>query len=65
MANQESRTRLVAVLWFVAAALAFIAAVIPALGDGTPNWGVAVPGLFCLIMGITTWSRKQKSSPTT
>jgi hypothetical protein len=64
MADQESRPRLIAVLWFVAAALAFIAAIIPALGDGSPNWGVAVPGLFCLFMGVTKWIQKPGSPPT-
>ncbi len=65
MAILQSRTRRMAALWFVAAVLAFIAAIIPALGDGSPNWGVAVPGLFCLIMGVTAWPRKPGSPPTT
>jgi hypothetical protein len=60
MNTQPSRGRLVAVLWFVAAALAFIAAGIPALKDGAPNWGVAAPGAFCLVMGIAALRRKQE-----
>jgi hypothetical protein len=58
-----SRTRLVATLWFVAAGLAFIAVGIPFLSDREPNWGVAAGGLFCLIMGITTWLRRQQPPP--
>ena len=52
MPTQGSRSRLVAALWFVAAALAFFAAGIPALDGGRLNWKVAVPGIFCLVMGI-------------
>ena len=58
-----SRKRLVATLWFVAAGLAFIAGGIPFLNDQKPNWGVAGGGLFCLIMGIAAWSRRQQPPP--
>jgi hypothetical protein len=50
-------------MWFLAAALAFIAAVIPALKKGAPNWSVAAPGAFFLVMGIAMWRRKQEPPP--
>jgi hypothetical protein len=58
MASQPPQGRLPAVLWFVAGALALIAAAIPALKDETPNWAVAAPGLFCVVMGFVSWPRK-------
>ena len=47
-----SGKRLVAVLWFVAAGLAFVAVAISFMGDGKPNFSAAAGGLFCLIMGV-------------
>ena len=63
MPTQGSRNRLVPVLWFVAAALAFVAAGIPALDGGRLNWKVAVPGIFCLVMGIAAMRGAKATSP--
>lgn len=59
MPANHSRPPLIAGLWFLAAALALIAAGIPLLEGRAPNWGVAAPGLFCLVMGIASLSRRE------
>lgn len=48
----QSGKRLVAVLWFVAAGLAFVAVAISFVSDPKPNLSAAAGGLFCLIMGV-------------
>jgi len=58
MVNDSRKSRTVAILWFVAAGLAFIAVAIPLIGDRKPNWGVLAGGVFCLVMGIASLSRK-------
>ena len=60
MTQQASHSRLVAVLWFVAAVLAFVAFGIRMAADGERNWSVGVGGLFCLVMGIAALSRRTK-----
>jgi hypothetical protein len=57
MGETRDTNRHTAILWLVAAALAFAAAGIRLAGDGAPNFGVAAGGLFCLVMGISTWFR--------
>jgi hypothetical protein len=55
--------RLTAVLWFVAAALAFIAFGIGFLPPSDPNWAGGAGGLFCLVMGVSAWRRSRPASP--
>jgi hypothetical protein len=62
VASQSSGKRLEAVLWFVAAGLAFIAVAISYVGDHKSNLGVAAGGLFCLIMGVTALLRQHPPS---
>jgi hypothetical protein len=63
MADRASNQRLTAILWFVAAGLAFAAVGIRFTGDADPNWGVAAGGLFCLAMGIAAWSKRAQPPP--
>ena len=63
MVTQPPRTRLIAVLWFVAAGLAFVAVGIGFFGGREPNWGAAAGGLFCLVMGIASLARKGQPPP--
>jgi hypothetical protein len=59
MVNPTSGKRLAAILWFVAAGLAFLAVGIRFMVDGELNWAVGAGGLFCLVMGIAALSRSQ------
>ena len=61
MTNASPRKRL-AMLWFVAAALAAIATAIGFIKGTGPNWSVAAGGLFCLVMGISA-ARSRPSPP--
>lgn len=63
MADHAPGNRLVAILWFVAAGLAFLAVGIGLAADRDPKWSVAAGGLFCLVMGIATWSRRGQAPP--
>lgn len=63
MANDSTKPRLVAILWFVAAALAFVAVAIPLTDHRPPNWGVLAGGSFCLVMGVASLSRKPQPPP--
>jgi hypothetical protein len=58
-----SQTRLQAILWFVAAALAFAAVGLGVMSGRVPNWGTGAAGLFFLAMGWSNWQRSQ-SAPT-
>jgi hypothetical protein len=58
MADARSNPRLVAVLWFVAGALAMTAVALRATRGGHIDWGVGVAGLFCLVMGIAALARR-------
>ena len=62
MVDQPSGKRLSAILWFVAAGLAFLAVGIRFASDREANWPVAAGGAFCLVMGISAWSNKGMSS---
>jgi hypothetical protein len=53
-----------AVLWFVAAGLAFVAVGIRFFKDREINWGTAGGGLFFLVMGIASLARKGQPPPT-
>lgn len=57
--NAASGKRTVAILWFVAAALAVISVAIQLIQGDPPRWGVAAAGAFCLAMGIGAWSRRR------
>lgn len=63
MADQTSGKRLAAILWFLAAGLAFLAVGIRLAADRDPKWSVAAGGLFCLVMGIATWPRRGQAPP--
>jgi hypothetical protein len=63
MGAQWSGTRRAAVLWSVAAGLAFVAVGIRYSSDREVNWPVAAGGLFCLGMGVTAWKRSQPQPP--
>ena len=63
MGDQLSGTRLAAVLWSVAASLAFLAVGIRYLSDQEMNWAVAAGGLFCIGMGVSAWKRSQPRPP--
>lgn len=63
MVDQASGNRLAAIRWFVAAGLAILAVGIRFTGDTDPNWSVAAGGLFCLVMGISAWSRGRRQPP--
>ena len=63
MNQQASGTRLAAILWFVAAGLAFIAFGLSFVKDSGRNWSVGIGGLFCMTMGIATWSKYKSQSP--
>jgi hypothetical protein len=49
--------RVVAILWFVAAGLAFLAVGIQVSTSQPPRWALAAGGVFCLAMGIGARSR--------
>ncbi len=59
MADQITGTRLAAVLWVVAAGLAFLAVGIRYSADREMNWPIAAGGVFCLAMAVTAWTRSQ------
>ena len=63
MVAKSRRPRLVAVLWFVAAGLAFVAAGITFFRNRPPNWGALAGGLFSLVMGIASLARKGQPPP--
>ncbi len=49
--------RLIPILWFVAAGLAFLAVAIQVSTGQTPRWFLAAGGAFCLAMGVGARSR--------
>lgn len=59
MAAASSRSRVVAILWFVAAGPAFIAAATAFLKDGDRNLTALAGGIFCLVMGIVSSQRAE------
>lgn len=63
MTKRLSPTRLSAILWFVAAALAFIAVGLGIVSGRIPNWSAGAAGLFFFAMGWSAWQRSQ-SAPT-
>jgi 4-amino-4-deoxy-L-arabinose transferase-like glycosyltransferase len=63
VADQPSGKRLPAILWFVAAGLAFVAFAISVARNRDPEWTVAAAALFCVAMGVTAWSRVRPSPP--
>ena len=63
MVDQVSGKPFTAILWFVAGGLALLAVGIRFTGDTGPNWAVAAGGLFCLVMGVSAWSRSRQPPP--
>lgn len=63
MADPKSSRGLATTLWFVAAGLAFIAVGIRFFADRGINWPLAAGGLFCLVIGISAWSRTRQPPP--
>ena len=63
MPVEKSGKRLAAVLWFVAAGLAVIAAVISYLDDRGVNWTMAGGALFCTAMGLLAAKRGRQVPP--
>lgn len=63
MSSQPSGKRLMPILWFVAAGLAFVAAAISFLDGRDPNLSAIAGGLFCLVMGIIAIRSQRPPSP--
>jgi hypothetical protein len=57
MAERSAGTRLGAILWFVAALLAWSAVAIGYLRRDEVRWSLAAAGLFFLIMGLSALKR--------
>ena len=64
MTPYNKHAKLVTILWFVAALLAFIAVSIRYLKDREVNGAVAAAGAFCLVMGFTSLARNRQAPPT-
>lgn len=62
MPAHRPRSPLLAVLWFVAAALAFIAVGIRYSADRELNVPIAAGGMFSLVMGIVALARGRDST---
>jgi hypothetical protein len=60
MTPQPLQSRLVTILWFVAAALAFLAAGLRLSSGAPPGIGVIAGGSFCLIMGIASAAKGRR-----
>ena len=63
MIGQLAGTRLSALLWGVAAGLAFLAVGIRYFSDREMNWAVTAGGLFCIAMAVAAWKRSQLRPP--
>ena len=58
MSDASKGKRLAAVLYFVAAGLAFTAGLGGFFSERQDiSWGTAAAGLFCVAMGVSTWRR--------
>lgn len=62
MPAPRPRSPLLAVLWFVAAALAFLAVGIRYSADGELNVPIAAAGMFSLVMAIVALARGRDSA---
>ena len=58
MAEQNARASATAVLWCVAAVLAWTAVAIRRYRGGEIEWSLVAAGLFCAAMGIGAWTRR-------
>lgn len=54
---EESRAKLTAILWFVAAALALTAAVLNYTESGALKWPLPAAAFFLAAMGVSTLRR--------
>ena len=57
MMQERARPRLVAVMWMVAAVLAWSAVAIRYFAGDSVDWPIAAAGLFCAAMGLGAWTR--------
>jgi hypothetical protein len=64
MAEQSGGTRLAAIMWFVAGALAWAAVVIRYIRRDEISWTWAAAGLFFLIMGVAALKRLRAADAT-
>jgi hypothetical protein len=64
MTGQVPATRVVPILWFVAAGLSLLTLGIRVATDRELSWPVAASAVFCLVIGIATWSRARPAPPT-
>ena len=61
MTQQRSTSPLVAILWTVAAVLAWTAAGIRYAREGTVDWRPIAAGLLCASFAIGAWTRTRAS----
>jgi hypothetical protein len=59
--GKAGNPRLVMILWIVAAVLAWTAVAIRYGGQGQFEWRLAAAGLFCFLMGVSTWVRSRRT----
>jgi hypothetical protein len=57
MTQQRPASRLVAVLWTLAALLAWTAVAIRYAREGTIDWRAAAAGLLCAAFAVGAWNR--------
>jgi hypothetical protein len=63
MADQQKPTRLHAILWTTAAALAWAATVVRYLNDSPIRWTGVAMALFCTVMAVSRWTRARNVGP--
>jgi hypothetical protein len=64
MADKSAGTRLAAIMWFVAAALAWASVAIRYVRRDEVTWIWAAAGLFFLIMGVAALKRSRSADST-
>jgi hypothetical protein len=65
MADQRKPTRLHAILWTIAAALAWIATAIRYVNDSPIRWTGVALALLCTVMAVSRWMRLRDAGPAT
>ncbi len=61
--KEQTSTRLAAILWFVAAALAAGAVGVRFYLGREVDWGIGAAALFCFAMGASAWFRGRSAPP--